>query len=984
MLKKISLTIILFSMFFGSGGNLIPLNKKWIEGRNLGNYSRGTYLIVLSNSYLETYLTSEQVGGDFVQFKRSQGYDVEVISMDQEGFSTTDAADLKNYLQAYTAENPMLEYVLLVGDINGSFAIPTHFIPSINEPELDVTDYPYSFYDDNPESENYDVLEPKFIIGRWSVSNPGDLINIKSRTIQYTRMDNLSDVEREYLSRGLLVAGNYANSDGEEIPPSSWPVTPVWTSRWLYDELMEYGYTLVDTAYFQANYQIEDNPVVISAWSSGVGVINYRGWGNSHGWHKPTFYISDIPYLNHGWMLPVVSSFVCNTGDFGADLNNNGPTKCFAEALITGGTPTSPKGAVAVIGPSDLDTDTRYNNVMCGVYWRSLLQGETAEIGVALHIGKQALAIEFPQLAGPGDVVEFYHHVYMVIGDPSLPVWLLEPSELSADIENSTDLQQSFISTVITDEEGNRVEEVVGALMYNGELIGKGLTTPDGVLTIDFDGLPDGSNLSLYLNKPQFFQKKIDLVYVVDDGTPYEPAMWTAFDVQVLSNDQTGYVLPGENVQIRLDVTNLSGEDYYGLQVNLTELTDDGLIGTFLEGFVDIPAFSSVTTDVLFDGNVGNYARGSRIRLRAEFYYSGTKIAENDLTVMIGPVGVNDPVPSCDYGYWAYDNGDVSYDEAPVYDWVEINPAKGGEGYDLGLTDDSHVDVDLPFTFNYYGVPYNSMTVGSNGWLSFEHCEINYFWNFSIPMYMGPAAMVAPYMDDLDDDNGNEPFHIFLWEDTEGGRVIVQWDNVSNGEDDEYCSDPEYDCVKVTFQVILYDPQLYPTITGDGEILFQYTEIHDIDQNGNYSTIGIEAPDQLDGLQYVFNSIPEAGAYWPVDENQTLIADLAIKFTTDPPENVLLDVDEDMNIPRYFHFQSYPNPFNPTVNMTYMLDRAEQVELKIFDLTGREVATLVNTFQQPGFHQVSWDATHLSSGIYIVRLKNNSGKVITQRITLLK
>ena len=172
-----------------------------------------------------------------------------------------------------------------------------------------------------------------------------------------------------------------------------------------------------------------------------------------------------------------------------------------------------------------------------------------------------------------------------------------------------------------------------------------------------------------------------------------------------------------------------------------------------------------------------------------------------------------------------------------------------GIGEDLGLTDDTHTDISIGFPFRYYGMWYDSITVCSNGWISVEPSAIDYFWNFSIPMSMGPFGMIAPFMDDLDDNDGTEPFHVYAWQDASNGRLIIQWDNVANGEDDESCPD----CVRETFQLILYDPSLYPTATGDGEIVFQYQEINDIDANGNYSTVGIESPDQNLGVQYLFN-----------------------------------------------------------------------------------------------------------------------------------
>ena len=70
--------------------------------------------------------------------------------------------------------------------------------------------------------------------------------------------------------------------------------------------------------------------------------------------------------------------------------------------------------------------------------------------------------------------------------------------------------------------------------------------------------------------------------------------------------------------------------------------------------------------------------------------------------------------------------------------------------------------------------------------------------------------------------------------------------------------------------------------------------------------------------------------------------------------------------------QNYPNPFNPTTNITYALPVSGNVELKIYDLLGREVTTLVNTFVNAGTHVVPFDASALSSGVYLYKITSGS------------
>jgi hypothetical protein len=74
----------------------------------------------------------------------------------------------------------------------------------------------------------------------------------------------------------------------------------------------------------------------------------------------------------------------------------------------------------------------------------------------------------------------------------------------------------------------------------------------------------------------------------------------------------------------------------------------------------------------------------------------------------------------------------------------------------------------------------------------------------------------------------------------------------------------------------------------------------------------------------------------------------------------------------YMLAQNYPNPFNPTTKITFSLEKAGNVSLKVFDVLGREVATLINGMKEAGKHTVSFDASKLASGLYIYRIESGS------------
>ncbi|MCL4538477.1 MAG: T9SS type A sorting domain-containing protein [Bacteroidetes bacterium] len=81
--------------------------------------------------------------------------------------------------------------------------------------------------------------------------------------------------------------------------------------------------------------------------------------------------------------------------------------------------------------------------------------------------------------------------------------------------------------------------------------------------------------------------------------------------------------------------------------------------------------------------------------------------------------------------------------------------------------------------------------------------------------------------------------------------------------------------------------------------------------------------------------------------------------------------------------QNYPNPFNPSTFITYQLPASGFVELKVFDVLGREVETLVNERQSAGAHSVKFNGTNLASGIYFYRLQAGT-YYDTKKLLLLK
>ena len=81
--------------------------------------------------------------------------------------------------------------------------------------------------------------------------------------------------------------------------------------------------------------------------------------------------------------------------------------------------------------------------------------------------------------------------------------------------------------------------------------------------------------------------------------------------------------------------------------------------------------------------------------------------------------------------------------------------------------------------------------------------------------------------------------------------------------------------------------------------------------------------------------------------------------------------------------RAYPNPFNPTITLSFSIPVDSEVILSIYNLQGREVSSLVNGNMTAGYHSVVWNADSYSSGVYFVKMMT-SEFTKTQKLMLMK
>ena len=158
-----------------------------------------------------------------------------------------------------------------------------------------------------------------------------------------------------------------------------------------------------------------------------------------------------------------------------------------------------------------------------------------------------------------------------------------------------------------------------------------------------------------------------------------------------------------------------------------------------------------------------------------------------------------------------------------------------------------------------------------------------------------------------------------------------------------------------------YIDQIEPA--AGAELIFQYDDI------------GIGVANQVETHSTVGLCFEFAGLVGnnPVSSQENIFRQILHYFYPTQPEVAGLGLDGvSTALPDHYSLnQNYPNPFNPVTTINFGLPKDAIVNLTVYNILGREVATLVNGVKEAGYHSVKWDASKLPSGIYIYRLKTD-------------
>ena len=851
-----------------------------------------------------------------VEWRRQRGYIVYTATTSQTGSS---ASSIKNYIEdAYDDFDPPPEYVSLIGDVGGSFSIPTYYEDFGHDSYGSQCegDHPYSQLDGN------DLL-PEIILGRMSIRSTSELTTVVYKILNYEKATYL-DTYPDYYEKAAM-AGD----------PSSSGNSCVITKESVKQSLEHHGF---------GDVAIKTSGSGWSTWmqnelSDGVLFFNYRGYLGMSG-----FSTSDVDNASSGWKMPFATILTCGTGSFAEDQTS------MSEKFFRAGSVTNPKGSVAAIGTATWNTHTLFNNIVdLGIY-DGILANDVETAGAALVSGKLALYNTYP--GDPYEWISAFTQWNNLMGDAATHLWSDTPDIIEVTHASEISYGTNYFDVYVVDSRGNPLMNAQVSILIDSNEIATNLFTNDLGMVTYYVESDESNNMTLTVTKLD--HKPYQGTILVTDNN-----LNVNYDnnENIIVNDgNDGIAASGETLGLSIPIINHGSQTATNLTATLTSMSDKVTISNGTTSFNSIASGSTLYSDdfiisisptvkqyenlelrlavsdsnsnewnseipldvigsLLMVTDSGNSQPGQTTSLNidltntgmlaatnitGQLQYNGTEIeindangewnslgagdsgtSTNDFNITLGNdiingtqfvlqlllessegyssvenyvlttgiASISDPMGPDQYGYYIYDSGDTDYDLSPVYDWIEIsnsgtnlNLSNSGDGNWSGNGPIGH--IDLPFSFSFYGVEYNELTICTNGWVAPGYADAESFRNYPIPGAGGPTPMIAAFWDDLETGNNGD---VYVYSTNQ--YVIVEWHDMrtSWGNDNN------------TFQVIIYNDSNQQN--GDNSIKIQYQDFNNTSSgsftsyppiHGSYATIGIENQLSDDGLQYSY------------------------------------------------------------------------------------------------------------------------------------
>ena len=494
------------------------------------DYQQSSVLYIGSSSVINN-ATFQQL----LQWRRERGYVVYTATTSETGSSSS---AIKNYINdAYDDYDPAPEYVTLIGDVGGSYSLPTYYEDFGHDSYGNQCegDHPFSQLDGN------DLL-PEVLIARMSLRSSSEIATVVYKILNYEKATYL-DTYPNYYSKAAM-AGD----------PSTSGNSCAITKEVIKESMENHGFSDVD---------IKTSGNGWSTWmqnelSDGVLYLNYRGYLGMSG-----FSTSDVDNASSGWKLPFATILTCGTGSFAEDQTS------MSEKFFRAGSVTNPKGSVAAIGTATWNTHTLFNNIVDMGIYNGLLADDVETAGGALASGKLALYNTYP--GDPYQWISAFTQWNNLMGDGATHLWTSKPEIFEPEHVSSIYLGSNFIDISVLDSRGFPVSNAMISILEDGANIADiYFSNSDGLITIPLNPI-SSNDLTLTITKQDFkpYQTTINIS---------EPDVNVNYDNSqnlVIIDGNDGIPSAGETIEISIPLINFGSNNAENIQAVLTSTSEN-------------------------------------------------------------------------------------------------------------------------------------------------------------------------------------------------------------------------------------------------------------------------------------------------------------------------------------------------------------------------------------------------------------------------
>ncbi len=775
---------------------------------------------------------------------------------------------------------------------------------------------------------------PEIFIGRLSAENVNQLATQVERSIEYERDPQMG---ADWYGKGIGIGSSEGAGNGDDGEADYVHIDNIRT------DLLNFTYTEVDQVYDPG----ASAAAVTAGCNDGRSIINYCGHGWIQGWSTTGFNNSNVNALTNDNLLPFITSVACNTGEFQSGT-------CFGEAWMRATNGGEPAGAVGFYGST---ISMSWAPPMCGQdeIVDLMVSGEKRTFGGLCFNGSCQMVDEYGS-SGQNEM-----KFWTIFGDPSLRV-------RTGTTEATTVSHFGTVDPMMGSFTVNTEPENLVAISYQGALIGSAIAGHEGEAIVVFEGeLPmPGNDVTLTVTGFNR-QTHVEEVLVGDSLLPTCDVDPSYFDLVMLPDqEQTDY----------LHIAN-NGEEgstlYYSIAISDPDFPVAKGTAALQRNMTGSNAWAE--PDAVYPGTTLDIS---------VFVYNGSPDAEwvdrftmqlpdgvvlNSATTLAGGSGGDLPYVG-ELGNGAFCDWEVPSG------WGYIYGNETGEAT-LNVSFEAMGDgVTIPYTIygdDYGGDPHSvsgEITIGT----------------------LGPNVTVL-------EPNGGELCSI-------GGRQMIRWsagggptlvdieltrDGVSwEPLADGFAADAgmfswtvdgaitPHARVRVTDSA---DPTVTDTSDGDFTVYRTLTWVR------MSTTAGSVLQGDMTSLEVTFDStgLPDGDYAAEIkvlsNAGDPVVVPVSIQVAFDP--SAVREVPATMALS-----QNHPNPFNPSTLISFNLPQAGQAVLRVFDVQGRLVDTLLEEDLPAGAHHVVWngtgtDGSTVPSGVYFYRVEAE-GNMLTKKMLLLK